>query len=154
MKSRVSERKLTKSEETQESSASAKRNEFKQSRQSSKDDDTKSVSSMLVKQPSKDSEGKTPSPRSPKLDAKTNEAQRQAFTYQSHTEGEFKQLQEFYLPGQIGSIAVSLNSNGQKQLIASQPAGGYAVLAVYGGEDGRDATSEVCFCLLSVSNQI
>eukprot|EP00112_Aurelia_sp_Birch-Aquarium-sp1_P010877 Seg2301.9 transcript_id=Seg2301.9/GoldUCD/mRNA.D3Y31 product="KICSTOR complex protein ITFG2" protein_id=Seg2301.9/GoldUCD/D3Y31 len=139
----VPERKLTKTEDTQDSNASAKRNEFKQSKHSSKDDDTKSVSSMLVKQPSKDSEGKTPSPRSPKPDAKTNETPRQAFTYESQTDGEFKQLQEFYLPGQIGSVAISLNTNGQTQLIASQPAGGYAVLAVYGGEDGKDANTEV-----------
>ncbi len=41
--------------------------------------------------------------------------------------------EEFSLPGQVGSVAVLNMENGKRQLIASQPSGGYVVLAIYGG---------------------
>ena len=85
-----------------------------------------------MKQPSKDSESsKTPSPLSPKQNRKCQGKQEFSFDF---ADGKFELLQEFNLPGQVGSIASVKSDRGCMQLIASQPAGGYAVLAVYGDE--------------------
>ena len=123
-------------DDLQESTSSIK----KLSKQPSKDEDTKSNLSVLVKQPSKDSESsKTPSPRSPKNDDKTDGKQEFAFQF---AEGKFEMLQEFYLPGQIGSVACVKCTDGYTRLVASQPAGGYAVLALY-NPDSKDAMKQV-----------
>ena len=117
----------------------------KLSKQPSKDEEPKTPLSALGKQPSKDSENsKTPSPLSPKQGNKCTG--KQAFSFDC-TEGQYEILQEFCLPGQIGSVASVMSSEGHAILIASQPAGGYAVLPVY-SQESRDLCSKQQVCMV------
>ena len=52
-------------------------------------------------------------------------------------------LQEFCLPGQIGSVASVNSFDGQLRLIASQPAGGCAVLPVQNQESRENIRQQV-----------
>lgn len=100
-------------------------------RKQSRDELQESTSSVkkLIQQPSKDEESsKTPSPIPPQHGAKNTGKEEFSFDFASR---KFELLQEFYLPGQIGSVAYVKSSEKHMQLIAAQPAGGYAVLAVY-----------------------
>ena len=108
-------------------------------KQLSKDEEPKASLSVLGKQPSKDSENsKTPSPLSPKHGNKFTG--KQAFTFDC-VEAQYEILQEFCLPGQIGSVASVKGLGGNTMLVASQPAGGYAVLPVY-SQESRDLCSK------------
>ena len=94
----------------------------------------------MGKQPSKDSEqSKTPSPLSPKQGTKSTGKQEFSFDF---VEGQYQVLQEFCLPGQIGSVASTKGFDGHTKLIASQPAGGYTLLPVY-YQEYRENTKQV-----------
>eukprot|EP00794_Sanderia_malayensis_P012074 gene12074-13318_t len=120
-------------------SFSVKKQEKKMVKQPSKDEDVKPSSSSLIKQSSKDSGASgNPSPKSQKIESVTRNSQSSQgiFDFELLPDGNFKLKDEFSLPGQIGSIAVVKLSENERQLVASQPAGGYAILAVY-GQDGK-----------------
>ncbi|XP_065063394.1 KICSTOR complex protein ITFG2-like isoform X2 [Rhopilema esculentum] len=104
-----------------------KKSESKLSKQPSKEEEGKPMLSKLGKQPSKDSESnRSPSPMSP-----INSNKEQRFTYDSSTSGSFEKVDEYYLPGQVGSVAVVKCGESKTKLVASQPGGGYVILGEY-----------------------
>ena len=121
---------------------SKKQNIGKIGKQPSKDEDRKS--NNLVKQSSKDSAkdfAKSPKLSEPEIphkkestDASINET----------VTGMFSLFQSFTLHGQISSVSVCKTASGQNQLMASQPGGGYVVLATY-GKNGTETEQKVTF---------
>ena len=104
-----------------------RKSESKLSKQPSKDEEGKPILSKLGKQPSKDSESnRSPSPMSP-----INSNKEQRFAYDSSTSGRFEKVDEYYLPGQVGSVAVVKCGESKTKLVASQPGGGYVILGEY-----------------------